>query len=101
MQVTRIRILLLSLFVAAAVMIGITVEAVRTRRIATSERLSELIPQEAYGDSILPDVLLDNTLWIIAAGVVWIVVAALLVGREALRDGVNRPIVGEGDNNAL
>lgn len=79
----RTTTLLITMLIAAFAMVTVTVEAVRTGRLELdSGGVADDIPEEFYGSSFLPDVLLDNVGWIIAAGVVWIVAAALLVGRS-------------------
>lgn len=79
----RTTTLLITMLIAAFAMVTATVEAVRTGRLELdSGGVADDIPEGFYGSSSLPDAVLDNVGWIIAAGVVWIVAAALLVGRS-------------------
>jgi hypothetical protein len=62
------------------------VEGVRTGRMRLGRSgVADSIPDGFYGESFLPDPVLDNAGWILAAGIAWIVVAALLMARSALR----------------
>jgi len=84
----RTTALVITMFIAAVVVVAVTVEAVRTDRLQlNSGGIADGIPDSFYGSSFLPEAILDNVGWVIAAGVVWIVVAALLAGRDAIRGG--------------
>lgn len=74
-------LLLITMMVAALVVLVIAIEAIRTGRWEFREDgAAEYIPDSFYSEnSLLPDVLLDSAGWIGAAGIVWIVIAALLM----------------------
>lgn len=80
-------IILIAFLVPAAVVVLVAVEAIRTGRFALgSGSVADDIPAEFYdGASFLPAGVLDNAGWVIAACILWLVIAALLVGRSALR----------------
>lgn len=80
-------VILIAFLVPAAVVVLVAVEAIRTGRFALgSGGVADDIPTEFYdGASFLPAGVLDNAGWVIAVCILWLVIAALLVGRSALR----------------
>lgn len=86
--VGRVALLILMLAPAALVVV-VTVEAIRTGRFAlgSGSAADDIHPR----DSFLTEGVLDNAGWVIAACIAWIVVVALLTGLAALRaSGQNR-----------
>ncbi|MGP5594822.1 MULTISPECIES: hypothetical protein [Brachybacterium] len=73
--------------VPAGIAIVVTIEAVRTGRVALGgDSVADNIPVDFYGtSSFLPAGVLDNAGWVIAACIVWIIAAALLAGLTVLR----------------
>ncbi|WP_193105168.1 hypothetical protein [Brachybacterium sp. FME24] len=87
--------MLITMLVAPLVVVTVTVEAVRTRRLELDGGgVADDIPEHFYGSSFLPAAVLDNVGWVIAAGVLWIVAAALLMGRSALAARVQETKAG-------
>ncbi|MFC0673819.1 hypothetical protein [Brachybacterium hainanense] len=77
---------LLAMLIGAFAVTTVAVEAVRTGRWELGRgSVAEDIPDGFYGDSFLSGAVLDNAGWVVAAGIVWIVAAALLIGLDAAR----------------
>lgn len=86
--VGRVALLILML-VPAALVVVVTVEAIRTGRFALGS--GGAADDLDSRDSFLTEGVLDNAGWVIAACIAWIVVVALLTGLAALRaSGQNR-----------
>src|SRR5699024_8580392 len=64
----RTTALVITMFIAAVVVVAVTVEAVRTDRLQlNSGGIADGIPDSFYGSSFLPEAILDNVGWVIAA----------------------------------
>lgn len=82
----RTMTLLVTILIAAFATVAMAVEAVRTGRWELdSGGAADEIPAGFYGNSFLPDGVLDNAGWVAGAGIVWIVAAALLVALDIAR----------------
>ena len=84
-----IAVLLLTMLAAALVVLVVTVEATRTGRLELGGGgAADHVPDGFYSsESLIPGAVLDGAGWVIAAAIVWIVVAALLVARAKVQHG--------------
>lgn len=75
----------LTMLAPAVVTVVVTIEAIRIGRFTLgTSGVADAIPTDFYASaSFLPAGVLDNAGWIIAVCIVWIVVAALVLGRNA------------------
>lgn len=95
---SRTTVLLVTMLIAACATVLVVVEAVRTGRLVLgSGSVADHLPEGFYGASFLPDAVVDNAGWIAAAGIVWIVAAALLVGVSAARSRSRAALQGLAD----
>lgn len=96
----RTTALLVTMLIAAFTVVTVAVETVRTGRgELDSGGAAEDIPDSFYGTSFLPDGVLDNAGWIAAAGIVWIVAAALLIALDTARSRNKTTLPASGDTD--
>lgn len=74
--------LMISMLLAAGVVVLVAIEGLRTGRLTTDNSMFNSAVTSSTGDSfLLPTAVLDNAWWVLVPLIAWITISALLVGR--------------------